>query len=815
MGGMANPHLVHHIILRKLRMSVMANSQSVHSTILHKLSLLLLICSLLGYNCESMSRKAEKAALLSLEKYWGKQTKIKWSSIMYADQCNWDGVICNFDGFVTGISVGGYKLAKSIPSEICSFKNLTDIDLSHNNIPGSFPVVLFSCSSLEQLDLSYNSFVGSLPLNIHLLSKSITYLNLESNSLSGSIPSSIYQLSSLEVLKLSFNPFGSHRIDPQLGNLTNLEELSMSSMNIVGEIPDTITKLTRLTTLDLSSNTLNGTIPTGIWSMQNLEFLDLQRNSLSGCILDDPHELMNLSQLKTLDLSSNTLNGTIPTEIWSMQNLEFLNLHRNSLSGCIPDDPHELMNLSPLKTLDLSSNTLNGTIPTVIWRMQNLNRLALHNNYISGRILDDFCKLKYLSQLLLNDNLLSGPLPENVTQLQLTSIFLDFSSNQLTGKIPSSFELRKFEWSFLSNPGLCSSNHFGNFPTCTRLHLKMFVIILLVSGSAILICTGLIGLTKIKAFFSMEKDDAPSPLWNLTAFQAIDYDIEDIHCNLIDANLVGSGGSGNVYKICLDNTNREVIAVKQIWTSGRREYDMLEKQFQAEIEILGSIRHANIVKLLGYISSSESKLLIYEYMENGSLYEWLHHKDDPTSTTGRLLNWPTRMSIAIDAARGLCYMHDGCSPPIAHRDVKSSNILLDPQFKAKIADFGLARALLKAGEPELVSAVVGSFGYIAPEFGSSRKMNEKVDVYSFGVVLLELTTGRRANGGGGYENLAQWTWRQFKDEGFHLTNVIDPDISDPAYLREVQLVLQLGLICTGTDPSSRPSMKQVLQVLQR
>ncbi|KAF7106407.1 hypothetical protein CFC21_107141 [Triticum aestivum] len=503
-----------------------------------------------------------------------------------------------------------------------------------------------------------------------------------------------------------------------------------------------------------------------------------------------------------------------------MQNMETLDLHSNSLSGRIPDDPRKLKNLSKLRILDLSSNTMNGTIPNGIWRMQNMEVLNLHNNSLSGRIPDDFCKLKNLSWLLLNENLLSGPLPENVTQSQLTSIFqLNFSSNQLTGKIPSPFEMKRFQWSFLSNPGLCSSDHFGNLPMCPRLHLKMFVIILLVFGSTILICTGLIGLTKIKAFSSKQKADAPFPQWKLTAFQAIDYDIQDILCNLIDANLVGSGGSGKVYKICLGNRNGGVIAVKQIWcSSGELEHDVLEKQFQAEIEILGSIRHANIIKLLGYISSSESKLLIYEYMENGSLYEWLHQKDEPTtSTTRRLLNWPIRMSIAIDAARGLCYMHHGCSPAIAHRDVESSNILLDPQFKAKIADFGLARALLKAGEPESVSAVVGSFGYIAPEFGSSRKMNEKVDVYSFGVVLLELVTGRRANGGGGYENLAQWAWRQFHqdDEDIHLTNLIDAEIRDPAYSREVQLVLKLGLICTGTNPSSRPSMKQVLQVLQR
>lgn len=139
---------------------------------------------------------------------------------------------------------------------------------------------------------------------------------------------------------------------------------------------------------------------------------------------------------------------------------------------------------------------------------------------------------------------------------------------------------------------------------------------------------------------------------------------------------------------------------------------MLEKHFQAEVEILGSIRHANVVRLLSSMSSTESKVLIYEYMENGSLYQWLHQKD--MRNNNEPLSWPRRMSIAIDAARGLCYMHHDCSPPIAHCDVKPSNILLDYEFKAKIADLGLARALAKAGEPESISTMVGSFGYMAP-----------------------------------------------------------------------------------------------------
>ncbi|TVU07870.1 hypothetical protein EJB05_41244, partial [Eragrostis curvula] len=247
---------------------------------------------------------------------------------------------------------------------------------------------------------------------------------------------------------------------------------------------------------------------------------------------------------------------------------------------------------------------------------------------------------------------------------------------QLTPKI------NRYEQSFLSNPGLCSSDHFGNLPMCIRLledpkekheHLNRPLMVILILGSVILICTGPFGFMKIRTFLTRQKQNAPSPQWKLTTFHPVNFNVQDILSCLTNNNLIGCGGSRMVYKICLDNSNCKVIAVKKI-IDGLRMDDMLEKQFQAEIETLGSIRHANIVKLLGCISSSESKLLICEYMEHGSLYDWLHQKD-LTSTTEQL-NWPMRMSIAIDAARGI-------------------NILLDVEFKAKISDFGLARAVAK------------------------------------------------------------------------------------------------------------------------
>jgi len=205
--------------------------------------------------------------------------------------------------------------------------------------------------------------------------------------------------------------------------------------------------------------------------------------------------------------------------------------------------------------------------------------------------------------------------------------------------------------------------------------------------------------------------------WELTSFQRLNFTESDILSRLIDNNVIGSGGSGKVYRVAI-NPSGEIVAVKKIWNKKKLE-QKLEKEFLAEVKILSSIRHSNIVKLLCCISSDNSKLLVYEYLENRSLDLWLHRKSSRASTISGsvqhvVLDWPKRFQIAVGAARGLSYMHHDCSPPIVHRDVKSSNILLDSEFNAKIADFGLAKMLIKHGESATMSAVAGSFGYIAP-----------------------------------------------------------------------------------------------------
>ncbi|CAN6243654.1 unnamed protein product [Urochloa humidicola] len=304
------------------------------------------------------------------------------------------------------------------------------------------------------------------------------------------------------------------------------------------------------------------------------------------------------------------------------------------------------------------------------------------------------------------------------------------------------------------------------------------------------------------------RHDATS--WKMTPFREVGFTERDILTNLCEKDVIGSGGAGKVYRVPL--RGGVVVAVKKLWSGKGKPEEKLNREFDAEVRVLGEIRHANIVSLLCYISSDDNatRLLVYEYMENGSLNRWLHGAGGAA-----VLDWPTRLCVAIDAARGLTYMHEECERPVMHRDVKSSNILLDPSLRAKIADFGLARILVNSGEPESVSIAGGTFGYMAPECGRGAKVNEKVDVYSFGVVLLELVTGRAANDDKAEWCLVEWAWRRYKAGG-PLHDVVDMKIRDRAvHVGDAVAVFLLGVVCTAEDAASRPSMKLVLQQLLR
>ncbi|XP_010267130.1 PREDICTED: receptor-like protein kinase HSL1 [Nelumbo nucifera] len=710
---------------------------------------------------------------------------------------------------LTNLYLYANRLSGEIPARVEAL-GLTDIDLSINNLTGPIPGDFGKLVSLTHLVLYYNRLSGEIPSSIARL-PALNDIRLYNNSLSGVLPPELGLYSKLERIEVAKNRL-SGKLPENLCAGGMLRGVVVFSNSLSGEVPASLGNCSSLTTVQLYNNGFSGEIPDSLWSSLNLWSLMISGNFFSGKL---PGKLAwNLTRL---EISNNRFSGEIPSDIRNASNLVVFKASNNLFSGKIPV---ELTALPHLTVLSLDGNRLYGELPSEIISWKALNSLNLSRNQLSGQIPRTIGLLPDLSYLDLSDNQLSGNIPSEFGLLKLVS--LNLSSNQLIGEIPTEFDNMAYENSFLNNQGLCAATGILNLRSCIsetrdshKFSHRHLPIILFFAGALFLV-TVLSTLLLIRDYRSKRRGRRHPPMWKLTSFQRLGFTESSILSSLTESNLIGGGGSGKVYRVPLHRSG-DVVAVKKIWNN-RRLGEKLEKEFEAEVHILGTIRHSNIVKLMCCISNGKSKLLVYEYMENCSLDRWLHGKKRGLIPSGSVhhtvLDWPRRLHIAIGAAQGLCYMHQDCSPPIIHRDVKSSNILLDSEFNARIADFGLAKMLIKPGEPDTMSAVAGSFGYLAPEYAYTTKVNEKVDVYSFGVVLLELTTGREAGDGDGDTCLAQWAWRHLQEDK-PIVEALDKQIREACYLDEMSIVFKLGLICTGTLPSTRPSMKEVVQVLMR
>ncbi|KAK3410941.1 hypothetical protein EUGRSUZ_J02967 [Eucalyptus grandis] len=271
-------------------------------------------------------------------------------------------------------------------------------------------------------------------------------------------------------------------------------------------------------------------------------------------------------------------------------------------------------------------------------------------------------------------------------------------------------------------------------------------------------------------------------------------------------NLLGQGGFGYVHKGVL--SNGKVVAIKQLKAGSRQG----EREFQAEIEIISRIHHRHLVSLVGYCISGAHRILVYEFVPNSTLEFHLHGKDQPTMT------WPIRMKIALGSAKGLAYLHEECNPRIIHRDIKAANILLESNFEAKVADFGLAKFASDA-DTHVSTRVMGTFGYLAPEYASSGYLTEKSDVFSFGVVLLELITGRRpVNRTRTFDedSLVDWARPLLTEalEGDKFDAIVDPKLNKDYDTEDMTRMIACAAACVRHSARHRPPMTQVVQALE-
>lgn len=733
---------------------------------------------------------------------------------MVLTTCRLRGKIPPFVGNMTSLidlELSGNYLTGRIPKELGKLRNLQQLELYYNQLEGEIPEELGNLTELRDLDMSVNNFSGRIPESICLLPK-LEVLQVYNGSLTGPIPGVIANSTTLNTLSLYGN-FLTGEIPQGLGRSSVLVVFEVSENNLTGRLPEGLCSGGKLQYLLALKNKFYGELPGSYAECKTLVRFRVSNNNMVGKI---PEGVLSLPHASIIDVAYNQLTGSIPASIKNARNLSELFLQGNMISGGIPPEISLVMSLVKV---DLSNNFLSGPIPAEIGSLKCLNLLLLQGNRLNSSIPDSLSSLNSLNLLDLSNNQLTGKVPESLSELLPNS--MNFSNNQLSGAIPAQFIKGGLLESFSGNPGLCVDSHRSssgpNFPVCSQPNNRkkvncMWLIILSVGIVAIGAILYLRRWLK-KGSEVMDNEDSLSSTffsYDVKSFHRLSFDQREIIDAMVDKNVVGYGGSGTVYKIEL--SRGEVVAVKKLWgqkgkNSASEEKLRLDKELETEVETLGSIRHKNIVKLYCFFSNLDFSLLVYEYMPNGNLWDALH--------VGKLLlDWPTRHQIALGVAQGLAYLHHDLMPPIIHRDIKSTNILLDVDYLPKVADFGIAKVLQARGSKDSTTTVIaGTYGYLDPEYAYSSKATTKCDVYSFGVVLMELVTGKKPVEAefGENKNIIYWiSTKVATKEG--AMEVLDKRVSG-SFKEEMIKVLCIAIRCTCRAAALRPTMSEVVQLL--
>ncbi|KAM7461184.1 hypothetical protein LguiA_029305 [Lonicera macranthoides] len=479
--------------------------------------------------------------------------------------------------------------------------------------------------------------------------------------------------------------FAGVRIDElNFTSFPNLEALDLSECGLVGTILYEIGMLSKLTKLSLYHNSLSGNLPSSLANLTSLTFLDISDNGLNGSI---PSEVLgNLKNLRRLDLRSNYFSGPIPSSIGFMTHLTYLNLYGNQLTGSILS---ELGNMKILEHLNLAQNRFSGPIPLTIGLLTKLTYLDLCENFFDGSIPANLSSLSNINFIDFSYNKLVGPLPTSLYELCSSSKILLLGNDGFEGNLGCEFEMKD------QNKKMSRVRHL----------IPIIILPVTISlASLIILAHRLFSWCKaVKSVSVTMKHGNMCSIWNYdgtVAYEDIirstnDFDIE--HC-------IGTGGYGSIYRAQLPSG--KVVALKKLHRFEAEE-PAFDKSFKNEVEMLSNIRHKNIVKLYGFCLHNRCMFLVYEYMERGSLFYAL--RDDAEAVE---LDWTKRVSVIKGIAHALSYMHHDCTPPIAHRDISSNNILLNSKQDAFVADFGAARLLSPDSSNQTI--IAGTRGYIAP-----------------------------------------------------------------------------------------------------
>ncbi|KAE8731855.1 putative leucine-rich repeat receptor-like protein kinase [Hibiscus syriacus] len=737
--------------------------------------------------------------------------------------------------------LAGCGFTGSIPEQLGNLAELSFLALNSNNFTGEIPPSLGKLSKLYWLDLADNQLVGTIPVStprspgLDLLLKA-KHLLFDGNQFIGSIPSTLGLVQTLEVLRLDRNGL-SGEVPSNLNNLTNINELNLANNNLTGPLPD-------------------------LTSMNTLNYVDLSNNSFDPT--EAPVWFSTLSSLTTLVIEHGSLQGPVPEKLFSFPQLQ-------QVSGVLDVD-RKLRNNAFNGTLNLGDSVgsqlrlvdlLNNQISSITLGSGYTNTLILIGNPVCTTVISNtnFClnqeqNTKPYSTSLANCGSKSCPIDQKLSPQSCECsypfegtlyfrgpMFRELSNNPFfnvddylqihLALFPSSGEY--FNRSEVIRIGFDLSNQtykpppeFGpyyfiaspyTFPASHGTSVSTGVIIGVASGAGVfvlgLLGVGIyaiwqkkraekaIGLSKpFASWASSGKDSGGAP--QLKGARRFSYDeLKKCTNNFSHSNELGYGGYGKVYRGTLPDG--QLVAIK------RAQHGSMQGglEFKTEIELLSRVHHKNLVGLVGFCFEQGEQMLVYEFMANGTLRESLSGK------SGIHLDWKRRLRIALGSARGLAYLHELANPPIIHRDIKSTNILLDENLTAKVADFGLSKLVLDSSKGHVSTQVKGTLGYLDPEYYMTQQLTEKSDVYSFGVVMLELITAKQPIEKGKYVVREVRTMMDKKDsEHYGLRELMDRSIRSLGNLLGFGKYLELALQCVADSASDRPTMSEAVKAIE-
>uniref|UniRef100_A0A0E0GYQ2 non-specific serine/threonine protein kinase n=1 Tax=Oryza nivara TaxID=4536 RepID=A0A0E0GYQ2_ORYNI len=692
----------------------------------------------------------------------------------------------------------------------------------------------------------------------------ITKLRVNKLDVVGQIPSELQNLTRLENLALGFNPL-SGPLPKELGNLTNLISLGISLNNFTGGLPEELGNLTKLKQFLASDNGFTGKIPDYLGSMTNLEEMRIGDivNGISPLAL-----ISNLTSLNTLILRNCKIYGDLGAVDFSMfEKLSLLFLGNNNLAGRLPDGTS-----SSLKAMNLvannfllgstsnsntstrgSDNTIYEADPAnlgaatyyvtgqtrwgvssvghyfratdaknIIYSSQNFNNVVDSKLFETGRVSPS--SLRYYGLGLENGNytvllrFAEIAFPDSQTWLSLGrrvfDIYIqgalkekDFDIRKTAGGKSFSVVNRSFMVTVSKN-FLEIHLFWADFTPTVRNGIpksesKVGIIAGISVGAIVLVLAALFGvftLLKKRRALAYQKEELYYLVGQPDVFNYAELKLATD--NFSSQNILGEGGFGPVYKGKLHD--KRVIAVKQLSQSSHQG----ASEFVTEVATISAVQHRNLVRLHGCCIDSKTPLLVYEYLENGSLDQAIF------GDSSLNLDWVTRFEIILGIASGLTYLHEESSVRIVHRDIKASNVLLDTDLTPKISDFGLAK-LYDEKQTHVSTRIAGTLGYLAPEYAMRGHLSEKADVFAFGVVMLETVAGRPNTNNSLEENkiyLLEWAWGMYdKDQALE---IVDPTIKD-FDKDEAFRVINVALLCTQGSPHQRPPMSRVVAMLTR